>query len=99
MDNGKTRIITLRGRGVGLQKPLDSSLQIDPRVTDQLMPLPTLPPLVNPLARISLERIDFGNVPVSILLRQVLVVSNPTKDSDITVSWKIPGVWPDECKF
>lgn len=84
---------------MGIQQPFDSPVLLDPKISNQIAPFPTLPPLVNPVARLSLERIDFGNIPVSTILRQVVVVTNSTPADQITINWNIPGVWPSECKF
>ena len=97
VDQGKTRIITLRGKGISLQQAIDSPILSDPKILNQVAPFTTLAPLVNPLARLSLERVDFGNIPISTILRQILVVTNSTASDNITVDWKIPSVWPEQC--
>ncbi|KAJ3341397.1 hypothetical protein HDU91_000717, partial [Kappamyces sp. JEL0680] len=95
VDQGKTRMITLRGRGIREEAPLPGTPFMDPRILKQAIPLiPTLPPLLNTGATLSLERVDFGHVPIRSVLRQIIVVSNTTESDDITARWKIPSVWP-----
>jgi hypothetical protein len=97
VNNGKRRMITIRGRGINASPDLDKNKFEDPRVLQESIPLtPTLPPLVHPVASISLERIDFGHVPVQTIMRQVVTVTNITSNQHISVEWKVPSVWPTE---
>jgi hypothetical protein len=97
VDNGKTRIITLRGRGINDEKLFQKETLLDPRLIEQSIPhQPTLPPFDNPIASISLERIEFGHCPVRSVIRQILVITNTTSNQKISVNWMIPPVWPKD---
>jgi cilia- and flagella-associated protein 65 len=97
VDSGKKRMITIRGRGIPNTIDWEEKNLMDPRVIGESIPnVPTLPPLENPIASISLERIDFGHIPVQSLMRQVITVTNVTQDKEVSVNWAIPSVWPNE---
>ncbi|KAJ3320632.1 hypothetical protein HDV06_005150 [Boothiomyces sp. JEL0866] len=100
VDNGKTRMISFRGSGIQQNLPNKDGPLLNPKDIKELIPImSSLPPLLSPLAVISLERIDFCHVPIKSVLRQVLVVTNVTEDTDISITWVIPSVWPKDCKF
>lgn len=48
----------------------------------------------NVLASISLERVNFGNMPVNAILRQVVVVQNNDQDQRLSFKWIVPDYWP-----
>jgi hypothetical protein len=50
----------------------------------------------NRLASLSLERINFGNMPVNTIKRQVVVVQNNHKEERLSFKWIIPSEWPSK---
>ncbi len=96
VDEGRTRMITLRGRGIRANSAVEKKVVSDPRILQHAIPqIPTLPPLLKTFASLSLERVDFGHVPIRAVLRQIVVVTNTTEKDNITALWKIPSVWPE----
>ncbi|KAJ2994628.1 hypothetical protein HDV02_001454 [Globomyces sp. JEL0801] len=90
VDSGKTKMITLRGCGQhqNLRRFITKS---DPAMMKESIPqFPSLPPLLKPIASISLERLDYGNVPIYSIMRQILVVQNMTFTDTISFKWIIP---------
>ncbi|KAJ3087435.1 hypothetical protein HK102_011114 [Quaeritorhiza haematococci] len=101
---GKTTIITFRGEGIPDMKGSvngDSGKQASGTMT--LSPFYKIPPVqvIYPsgqLACLSLERVDFGHIPLDAVLRQVVCVRNMTANDEISFDWVIPDVWDSASK-
>ncbi|KAJ3105560.1 hypothetical protein HDU97_007902 [Phlyctochytrium planicorne] len=85
INGGKTHIVTFYGEGLpSLDTESDPDLLKDS--------IPTIQKLLIPrqLASISLERVNFGFIPIGSQSRQITVLRNDTDDMEISFMWKIP---------
>ncbi|KAI9203276.1 uncharacterized protein BJ171DRAFT_600142 [Polychytrium aggregatum] len=86
--DGKTTMITFRGFGEQhLQRGTADTDKEDPKhYVDRI---PSVQELAIPeqIAVLSLERINFGYVPLGSVLRQIIVIKNTTMDSELSFKW------------
>jgi cilia- and flagella-associated protein 65 len=46
----------------------------------------------NQLASLSIERINFGHVPLGVTLRQIVVIQNISTEAEISFNWTFPSL-------
>ncbi|KAJ3334134.1 hypothetical protein HDU76_008596 [Blyttiomyces sp. JEL0837] len=84
VEEEQTHILTLSGKGIELLGPT-SSIEVEDKI-----PLVQYLNMPKQVAILSLEHINFGNVPMGSLLRQILVVRNTLVDQTIYFRWILP---------
>ncbi|KAI9333355.1 hypothetical protein DFJ73DRAFT_963215 [Zopfochytrium polystomum] len=88
VDDGQVHIISFSGKGYQVE---DEAGPLDPHsLPDTIPSVQTLSSLPQ-IASLSLERINFGHVPIGATLRQLVSVRNTSTDTDISFSWKFPA--------
>ncbi|KAJ1562128.1 hypothetical protein HK405_015525, partial [Cladochytrium tenue] len=87
LDDGQVHIVTFCGAGT---RDSDVTLADPKSLYDTIPPVQTLKSFPQ-AASLSLERINFGHVPLGATLRQLVVVTNLLSDSDISFSWSPPA--------
>lgn len=71
----------------------------DPRDYSVAMPISQDACKPDRLATLSLEMINFGNVPVHTVLRQIAVIQNNSVTERIAFKWCYPASWPKNSEF
>ncbi|KAJ3035518.1 hypothetical protein HDV00_003672 [Rhizophlyctis rosea] len=92
--DGKTRMVTFRGSGVQESVDVSPDALLDPCDLEDTIPSVQVIAMPRQIAWLSMERINFGHVPWRCSLRQLVVVRNVTKDSDLSFTWVVPEYWP-----
>lgn len=87
IDDDQIQIITFSGKGY---HDLDVDELLNPKSLDDT--IPPVQKLIRPsqVASLSIERINFGHVPMGASLRQLVSVKNISNKVDITFKWCLP---------
>jgi hypothetical protein len=93
VENGKTKLITLKGTGISDTVSTFEN-KADPHIYPDNISISQDACATNQTASLSLERINFYNVPVNTIMRQVVVVQNNHKEQCLSFKWIIPSTWP-----
>jgi hypothetical protein len=100
--DGVTRVITFKGQGFrGVVRSRAFILQIDARKNAKILHHPSPPIKIikapdNP-AQLSIERLNFGHVPLKATLCQILVLRNTSETATLGFSWETPSFQSSVC--
>ncbi|KAJ3413734.1 hypothetical protein HDV05_007637 [Chytridiales sp. JEL 0842] len=91
IDGGQTQIITFSGKGMNPPVPYNSTELLSAKNLVDSIPAVQKLNMPRQIAELSVERLNFGHVPIGVLLRQVLVVKNISTNFDLSFRWIIPA--------
>ncbi|KAJ3221474.1 hypothetical protein HK099_003484 [Clydaea vesicula] len=85
---GKTRIITFSGEGI--RETIKSNTKLDAKILPHPVPPIQLIKSETDVAELSLERINFGHIPLGATVRQIVIVKNVSNDL-LSFQWSLPS--------
>ncbi|TPX42831.1 hypothetical protein SeLEV6574_g05387 [Synchytrium endobioticum] len=97
-DDGSTRVVTVSGHGIAQYSQGDNFKRH--KRTDHGDPIPSTRSieLQHQLAAISVDRLNFGHVPLGAILKQIVVIqSQPSQRMSLRFNWEIPSCSGLEC--